>query len=72
LLKAEQLFAADGTATAETERYFQKEAMLKVFGRTTSFNVQKVLWLLDELSLNSPMVNDIVVPSTMTFLQTSS
>jgi glutathione S-transferase len=26
--------------------------MLKLFGRTTSFNVQKVLWLADELSLN--------------------
>ena len=25
--------------------------MLKIFGRTTSFNVQKVLWLADELSL---------------------
>lgn len=25
--------------------------MLKILGRTTSFNVQKVLWLADELSL---------------------
>ncbi|WP_212747843.1 glutathione S-transferase N-terminal domain-containing protein [Pseudoalteromonas sp. S558] len=33
-------------------RYIKKEAVVKVFGRTTSFNVQKILWLLDELALN--------------------